>query len=173
MFFNGWDNVARVIIVGVLAYTALIAVLRISGKRTLSKMNAFDLIVTVALGSTLATILLSKDVSLAEGITSFLTLIGLQYLIAWLSVRSETVRNIVKSQPRLLFFRGDFLEPAMRNERITHDEIVAAIRSQGIPQIEQAEAVVLEADGSLIALKRSETGKATTLHSVRGSAHEH
>lgn len=173
MFFNGWDNVARVFVVGVLAYIALVAILRISGKRTLSKMNAFDLIVTVALGSTLATILLSKDVSLAEGVTSFLTLIGLQYLITWLSVRSQTVRSIVTSQPRLLFFRGDFLEPAMRNERITHDEIVAAIRLEGIPEIEQAEAVVLEADGSLIALKRSTTGKATALNTVRGSALEH
>ena len=170
MFFNGWDNVARVFVVGVLSYTALVGILRISGKRTLSKMNAFDMIVTVAIGSTLATVLLSKDVSLAEGVTSFLTLVGLQYLISWLSVHSERVRNIMTAQPRLLFFRGNFLEPAMRSERITHDEIVAAIRLEGMAEIEQAEAVVLEADGTLTALKRSETGTATALNTVRGSA---
>ncbi len=54
-------------VVVVLAYLALVFLLRISGKRTLSKMNAFDLVVTVALSSTLATMLLSKSVALLPG----------------------------------------------------------------------------------------------------------
>jgi hypothetical protein len=56
MFFESWSGLGRVLVVGVLAYGALVFVLRVSGKRTLSKMNAFDLIVTVALGSTIATV---------------------------------------------------------------------------------------------------------------------
>jgi uncharacterized membrane protein YcaP (DUF421 family) len=67
VFFSGWDSLLRTLVVGVLAYVALVVFLRISGKRTLSKMNAFDLIVTVALGSTLATVTLSKEVALADG----------------------------------------------------------------------------------------------------------
>lgn len=63
IFFNGWFALVRTAVVGVLAYVALIVFLRLSGKRTLSKMNAFDLIVTVSLGSTLATIALSADVA--------------------------------------------------------------------------------------------------------------
>ena len=55
MFFDSWAGLGRVLVVGVLAYSALVLLLRISGKRTLTKMNAFDLVVTVALGSTLAT----------------------------------------------------------------------------------------------------------------------
>ena len=69
-------------------------------------MNAFDLVVTVALGSILATMLLSKDVALAEGIVAFAVLIGLQFLIAWLSVRSRTISGLVKAEPRLLVFQG-------------------------------------------------------------------
>lgn len=64
MFFNAWSDIGRVLVVGGLAYAGLVLLLRLTGKRTLSKMNAFDLVVTVALGSTLATILLSKDVAL-------------------------------------------------------------------------------------------------------------
>lgn len=78
MFFDTWQGLGRIVVVGVLAYAALVIFLRFSGKRTLSKMNAFDLIVTVALGSTLATILLSKDVALAEGLLALLLLIALQ-----------------------------------------------------------------------------------------------
>ena len=75
MFFHNWEEIVRILVVGPLAYAALILMLRVSGKRTLSKMNAFDLVVSVALGSLLATILLSKDVSLAEGIAAFSMLI--------------------------------------------------------------------------------------------------
>ena len=75
------------LIVGTLAYAALILLLRASGNRTLSKMNAFDFVVTVALGSTLATMLLSADVALAEGVVALALLIGLQFVITWLSAR--------------------------------------------------------------------------------------
>ncbi|KFC49981.1 membrane protein, partial [Halomonas sp. SUBG004] len=80
-FFSSWESLGRTLIVGVLAYAVLIVFLRLSGNRTLSKMNAFDLIVTVALGSTLATVLLSKDVALAEGALALGLLISLQFII--------------------------------------------------------------------------------------------
>ncbi len=63
MFFNTWQGLGHVIVVGVLAYTALVIFLQFSGKRTLSKMNAFDLVITVALGSTFSAILLCQKIS--------------------------------------------------------------------------------------------------------------
>ncbi|RZJ88157.1 MAG: DUF421 domain-containing protein, partial [Hymenobacter sp.] len=79
IFFTSWESLVRTLVISLLAYVGLIVMLRISGKRTLSKMNAFDLIVTVALGSTLATVLLSKSVALADGLLAFALLIGLQF----------------------------------------------------------------------------------------------
>ena len=84
----------------------VLLLLRVSGKRTLTKMNAFDLVVTVALGSTLATVLLTKSVALAEGLTAFVLLIFLQFVLTWLSVRSRAVSRLVKSEPTLLVYQG-------------------------------------------------------------------
>lgn len=67
MFFDNGFGLLRAVVVGILAYGGLLLFLRASGKRTLAKMNAFDLVVTVALGSTLATVLLTEDVALLEG----------------------------------------------------------------------------------------------------------
>ena len=89
MFFQNWSGIIRTVIVGTLAYAVLLLSLRDSGKRTLAKLNAFDLVVTVALGSTLATILLSESVALAEGVTGLILLILLQYVVAFFSVRSK------------------------------------------------------------------------------------
>ena len=66
LFFDSWESIIRTSVITILAYILMIFFLRISGKRTLSKMNAFDLIVTIALGSTLATVSLSKNVALAD-----------------------------------------------------------------------------------------------------------
>lgn len=166
--FQNWTSLLRTAVVGVLAYVALVALLRVSGKRTLSKMNAFDLVVTVALGSTLATILLSKDVALAEGIVAFAVLVGLQFVIAWFAVRSKTVSNLVKSEPRLLVYQGQFLRDAMRAERVVAAEIFAAIRQQGVGSVEDVGAAVLETDGSSTVIPRSKGSSLNALNGVTG-----
>ncbi len=112
-------------------------------------MNAFDLVVTVALGSTLATIILNKNVALAEGALAFAMLTGLQYAVAWLSIRSPLVERVVKSEPAMLLYHGEYLHDSMRRERITEDEIKAAVRSQGFAGLGDIKAVVLETDSQL------------------------
>jgi uncharacterized membrane protein YcaP (DUF421 family) len=149
MLFDSWAGLGRVLLVGTLAYAALVLLLRISGKRTLSKLNAFDLVVTVALGSTLATVLLSKSVALAEGMLALGLLIFLQYGIAWLSVRSPRFRSFIKAEPTMLVHRGRFLEGAMRAQRITREEVRAAVRASGATEAGEIAAVVLETDGSI------------------------
>jgi uncharacterized membrane protein YcaP (DUF421 family) len=156
MLFDSWSGLGRVLLVGSLAYVALVLLLRISGKRTLSKLNAFDLVVTVALGSTLATVLLSKSVALAEGALALGLLIFLQYAIAWLSVRSPRFQTLVKAEPTLLLHRGVFLEGAMRAERITREEILAALRASGAAEPLGIAAVVLETDGSLSVIAQAD-----------------
>ncbi|MHB2211481.1 DUF421 domain-containing protein [Methylobacterium sp. CM6257] len=153
MFFDTWSGLLRVVVVGPLAYVALILFLRISGKRTLTKLNAFDLVVTVALGSTLSSIILSKSVALLEGILALATLIALQYLITWSSVRSPRVKALVKAEPTLLAHRGCLVEGAMRRQRMTRDDVLSALRSEGLDDLSQAAAVVLETDGSISVLK--------------------
>lgn len=165
--FDSLLGVGRTVLVGTLAYVLLIVFLRISGKRTLSKMNAFDLVVTVAIGSTLATILLSKDVALAEGAAAFATLIGAQYLITFISVRSEWFRKLVKSEPTLLFHEGRFLTEKLRRERVTQAEVRAAVRAQGFTHMQSVGAVVLETDGSFTVLPaQDKRSKPTTLANV-------
>ena len=161
MFFNDWFGLLRVLVVGSLAYLALVLLLRTSGKRTLAKMNAFDFVVTVALGSTLASVLLSSSIALAEGMVAFCLLAGMQYVITWLSVRSPTVRRLVKSEPSLLFHSGDFLLDTMKRERVTRDEVLAAMRQQGKGSLEKVGAVVLETDGTFSIISAPE-GPAST-----------
>src|ERR1051325_7886656 len=103
MFFQGWAAVGRVFVLGVLAYITVVLFLRLSGKRTLSMMDPFDFVITTALGSTLAQTILTREVTLMDGLASFLVLIGLQFVVTWLGVHFRFVRRLVKPQPKLLF----------------------------------------------------------------------
>ena len=171
MFFSAGSNLARTLIVGLLAYVVLVVFLRVSGKRTLSKLNAFDLIITVALGSTLATVLLSKDISLANGSVAFALLIGLQLIVTWSSVRMRWVRQVLTGEPTLLLYKGEFIPQALRQARVTRDEVRSAIRSSGTLSMEDVEAVVLETDGSLSVVRPGSRGGPSSLEGVRRYRH--
>lgn len=166
-FFENWVGLLRVLLAGTIAYAALLVLLRVSGKRTLSKMNAFDLVVTVSLGSTLATVVLSREVPLAEGVLALGLLVFLQYAVAWASSRFPWAGRWVKSDPAVVFYRGRFLHDVLRRERVTEGEVVAAIRQQGLASLDDVEAVVLETDASFSALRRTGAGDATALRGAK------
>ncbi len=154
MLFDGWQGLWRVLVIGVLAYAALVIVLRLSGKRTLTKLNAFDLVVTVALGSTLATILLSDDVPLAEGVLAMTVLVAMQFVITWTSVRWVGFREWVASEPTLLVHDGRLLRDAMRRERVGAAEVMQVLRNHGMEDAADVASVVLESDGSFSVIPR-------------------
>ncbi|RVT98433.1 DUF421 domain-containing protein [Mucilaginibacter limnophilus] len=153
IFFDNWNSVSRTLIIGAIAYLALIFMLRISGKRTLSQMKEFDFIVTVALGSTLATVLLSKDVTLASGVAALALLISLQYILAYCSVRSRRFSKLISSEPTLIFYKGAFLTKALKKERVTEAEVRSVLRSQQVADLREVEAVVMESNGQFSVVK--------------------
>ena len=81
----------------------------------------------MALGSTLASLILGNQIPLLNGIAAFATLIGLQYVVTWTSVRNHAVNEFVRGSPTLVYYDGQFLKGRMRKERIVEDEIRAAL----------------------------------------------
>jgi uncharacterized membrane protein YcaP (DUF421 family) len=168
MWFDSWEALGRVLAVGASAYLTVMLVLRLSGKRTLAKLNAFDFVVTVALGSTLATILLNRDVSWSEGAVALGLLAVLQFVVAWLALRIRSLRRIVTSRPTLLLRDGSTIPHALRQERVTTDEIRQAVRASGFGDLSSIGAVVLETDGSLSVIPLGKLGSGSSLSRVRG-----
>ena len=166
MWFDTWSDIWRVLVISAAAYLAIVVILRVSGKRALSKLNAFDFVVTIALGSILASVILTKSVSLAEGIAAFMGLALLQMLVTWLSNKSHTFAKALRSEPKLLLSDGNFHDDALANERVTRDEVEAAIRKEGYGKIDEITAVVLESDGSLSVICEGSSAHCTTLRSV-------
>lgn len=164
--FSNFNPFLEVIVTGVIAYIAIIFLLRVSGKRTLSKWNSFDFVITIAFGSILASILLSTSDTFGKGILGFALLVLFQYIITWISVRSSLVQKLIKSEPALLVYQGELRPDVMQQERIAEGEILATLRANGVSVLEDVDAVVLETDGSFSVIKKIEDGS-STLKDVR------
>lgn len=161
-FYNGWETLVRILIVGTLAYLALAISLRLAGKRVLARMDSFDFVGNVALGSTLAAIVLTPSISVAEGLVAYVVLVGIPVAINYISSRSPSIRTLLNGEPTLLMFNGHFINHALKIARVSRDEIMEAIRKDGFGAIEDVHAVVLEIDGhfSVVGKKVPTTGTA-------------
>lgn len=144
---DSWPMAPRTLLAAGAGYVGLILILRLAGKRALSRLNTFDLIVTVALGSTLATTILSQDVGILEGLLALGALIALQWIVAWVSARWPGFHRAVTSSPALLVHDGRVLEDTVRSERVGRADLEAIVRSQGVATLEDAGAVILETNG--------------------------
>lgn len=147
-FFSDWRSIARIAVIAPLLYALLILLLRTLGKHSLAKTNAYGLVVTVAIGSAVASSILAKDVALIDGILSIGLLLGLQYILATVSSRTQRGRSLIQEQPTLLLYDGRMIEEALLDQRVSQAEVLAAIRQQGVSSVESVGAVVLESDGS-------------------------
>lgn len=166
--FGSWSAHSHTIVVGTLSYFGLIVWLRLSGKRTLSKWNSFDFVVTIAIGSILASALLSTSTAFLQAMVAIGLLVSFQFVITWLSVRTQVVQKLIKAEPTLLLFKGKMLDAILKEKRVAKGEVLAAIRIDGAASIEEVDAVVLETNGNFSVIKDLNINTASAFRDVRG-----
>jgi uncharacterized membrane protein YcaP (DUF421 family) len=154
VFFAGWDPLLRTAISTTSAFVILIVLLRLAGPRVLAKWYAFDLVITVALGSSFANNVLSKDTTVAQAAVGFVLLVGLQFIISWIVLHWSAARLVVNSRPRAMWLDGDFQNETMRSQRVSEADIRAAVRQHGFSSLEDIGAVILEADGTFSVIEK-------------------
>ena len=166
MWFDSWSALLRIVLVGAASYVTLVVLLRISGKRVLAKLNAFDFVVTVALGSMLASAVLTQDIRYADVLVGMGLLIATQWLVTRVTVSLPIRRRLVSAEPTLVVRRGEFLTPALNRTRLTRGEVLQAVRSAGHGGVDTIAAVVLESDGTLSVIGDSATGDEKALTDI-------
>ena len=166
MWFTGWEPIGRAVLFSAGAYLALISLVRLLGHRTISKMNPGDFVVTVALGSVVASLIIHDDVSLVQGLTAVGALLGLQFVTEKLTTKSKRLRQVADGRPVLLAYQGRLLHDNMRREHVDEEDVLAAAREKGIGRLADIHAVVLEVDGEFSVIAAKDAGD-ETLKDVR------
>jgi uncharacterized membrane protein YcaP (DUF421 family) len=167
VFFNSWPDLGRVAVVSAVLFIIVVAVLRIVGQQALAKMSGYDLVVTVSIGSIVASVALTRTMTVADAVTALITLMLLQEVTRWVQARWLLAHHAVREEPLVVVWDGEFLDDRMRANSISADEIRAAVRRDGLASIDEVLIVVLENDGdwSVIPKRRAQSDN-SALHGL-------
>ncbi|MGB6229401.1 MAG: hypothetical protein WBF53_04660, partial [Litorimonas sp.] len=145
-FFDGWQSVYAAIVTALFMYPILIVAIRLNGKRSVSKMNNFDWIVTVAIGSLIASAIGFDSVTVLDATLAIAVLLLMQRgLTGWMA-RNSRVEDVVVAAPTPLLLDGAMRPDAMARERVSEAEVLAAIRQAGLSGPSDCYAVVMESN---------------------------
>ena len=149
IFFQSWPELLRVLVTAVATYLICVAFVGVFGKRSNAKMNNFDWIVTVAMRSILGSAVLLKKVVIVEVALALFVLLFLQYAFTVLSVRFTWFHQLMNKSPALLYYDNQFIAAALKQERVTEQEVLMGMRAHGFSSRQQVKAVILEPNGDL------------------------
>ncbi|TVZ26674.1 uncharacterized protein DUF421 [Gillisia sp. Hel_I_86] len=150
-FETSWTSVVAICISAIAIYFAVIIFTRLAGKRSFSKMSSFDFAMTVAIGSILASTLLSKSVSLLEGLVGLGMIYLLQIFVARLR-RSSRIEKLIDNKPLLLMDGTKILHENLKKARVTKSDLRSKLREANVLELSQVRAVVFEATGDISVL---------------------
>ncbi|MBD1371721.1 DUF421 domain-containing protein [Hazenella sp. IB182357] len=140
----------------VFIYFFIIVVMRVMGKREIGKLSIFDLIVYFLIADMSAMVIEKADEGLMHAIVPIATLAGLQLVIAYLSLKSERIRQIVDGEPVYLIKHGELQEKEMSKARYNLEDLMTQLREKSIPDVRDVEFAILETSGKLSVFKKEE-----------------
>ncbi len=141
-------DLLAIVLTAVGIYIAVIIFTRIGGKRSFSKMSSFDFAMTVAVGSMIATTVLSKSVSLWDGVVGLAAVYILQIGVALLR-RFKIVKKAVDNAPLMLMDRQEILHENLKKARVTEEDLRSKLREANVIRLKEIRAVIFEATGDI------------------------
>ena len=143
-----WEALVTIIISTLILFIAIIILVRISGKRSFSKMSSFDFASTIAIGSIIASGILLKDITIVKTLVALTSVFALQSLVAYL-MRFSSFIKIVDNEPLLLMDGSKILYNNLKKAHVTERDLRAKLRESNVLQLSQVKAVVFERTGDI------------------------
>jgi uncharacterized membrane protein YcaP (DUF421 family) len=149
-FGSSWETVAYVIVSTAAIYASSLLAIRVAGRRTVAQLSSFDVVVTIALGSLIASTAVSRDPSYGQGMTAVATLLLLQVLVAAARQRWATARRLLDFAPYVVLRDGDpHLSTTPFGPQMTKDELLSKLRERDVFELDGLRLVVIEPTGGL------------------------
>jgi uncharacterized membrane protein YcaP (DUF421 family) len=122
---------------------------RVIGRRELSSLQPFDLILLIVLGDTIQQGLTQDDYSVTGAVIAVGTIAGLQVLTSWSAFRFPFLRRVLDGHPIVLVEDGKVIEKNLRRERLTMDDLTAQARISQIASLDEVQWAIFEPSGSI------------------------
>jgi uncharacterized membrane protein YcaP (DUF421 family) len=145
-----------IVIRAALIFVFIWVLMRVIGRRELSSMEPFDLIMLVVIGDLIQQGVTQQDLSVTGALLAATTIGMLTVLLAWTNYRFPQIRPALEGRPVVLVEDGKAIEKNLKRERITLEELAAQARLKEIGSIAEVRWAVLETSGAISFIPRSE-----------------
>jgi len=135
-------------------YILVLLVMRLMGKREISQMQPFELVIAIMIADLAAVPMSDTGIPITSGIVPILALLLFQLIISIINLKSITLRKIICGKPRILIYRGRIDEQALKKEKITINELQERLREESIFTIGDVEYAILETSGNLSIIQK-------------------
>jgi uncharacterized membrane protein YcaP (DUF421 family) len=149
----GPNQIGMILLRTVTVYFFVLAGLRLTGKREVGQLAPFDFALILLIANAVQNAMVGPDTSLVGGLAAAGTLLLVNFGLGRLAASSRTVEKLVRGQARILVYRGKIQEDALREERMSHEELMQALRENGCATLSECRLVVLEVDGTISVLQ--------------------
>lgn len=131
-------------------YFVLLLLFRLSGRRTLGQMTAFDFVLLLIISEATQNAMIGDDYSVTNGVLVIVTLILLNIALSLLKDRSRKIEELIDGVPTVLVADGKLLDRELRKARVGVEDILHAAREkQGLERMDQIKYAVLEVSGGI------------------------
>ena len=137
----------------------MLVLVRLAGLRTFAKMSSIDFATTIAIGSILASVVISGTTSVVQGVAALAAIVAFQQLFARLKFMSDGFEELAENSPTLLMDGPNFLVENMRKTGVSRSDVIAKLREANVLQLTQVRAVVLETTGDISVLHTGDDTK--------------
>lgn len=149
-----WDTLAFVVLSSLLIYAAALAVIRVSGRKTVAQMAAPDFVVTVALGTIVGSTAVSWNPSFANGISGIIILVALQQVVAFARRKWPPLGRFVDFTPRVAIWNGELFQKALAKSGMAESALLSKLRMHGVRHLNEVQAAIIESTGEVSVLNR-------------------
>jgi uncharacterized membrane protein YcaP (DUF421 family) len=143
----------------VLIYFVVFLIMRLMGKREIGKLSVFDLVISIMIAEIAVFVLEDTNKPLVEGLLPIGALVAVQILIAYITMKNETIRRIFEGSPSFIINKGKLNRKEMQKQRYNLDDLMLQLRENRIMNVADVEFAILEPSGKLTVVEKDKNAR--------------
>jgi uncharacterized membrane protein YcaP (DUF421 family) len=165
------SHVGEVVLRTALVYLGLLLAMRVAGKREVGQMKPFDLVTLLIISNAVQNAMVGQDSSVVGGLVAATVILLLNFTVEWLRHRYLLAQQVFEGSPTLIVNDGHFVTDHLRQEQLSEEDVLQAMREHGVDDVQQVKSAVLEVDGSISIIPKESTQVTRTRRRFRRQPH--
>jgi uncharacterized membrane protein YcaP (DUF421 family) len=146
------NNYVRIIFSTLIIYLFIVMAIRLFGKKELAQLSVVDMVFILLISNAVQNAMVGSDSTLSGGLIAASTLFLVNYLLKFIQYRFPQFGKMIEGDAIMLIYKGKILESHLKKAKISHDELMEAVREHGVATVKEVDLAILEVDGNISVL---------------------